>query len=201
MKQQIILIHGGDSFKTYKDYLNFLKSSQFDLKSLKKKRKDWKDNLSQKLGKDFEIIYPVMPNKRNAKYLEWKIWFEKLIPYIKSEVILIGHSLGGIFLAKYLSENKFPKKIKAVFLIAAPYCNVPNFKLPKNLNKLEKQSEKIFIYYSKDDPLVPLADFKKYQKELKNATIRFFTNRGHFNQSQLPGLIRDIKNLRLNPGS
>ncbi len=195
MKQQIVVIHGGTSFKTYKKYLKFLKSYQLDFGRIQKRKKDWKENLSKKLGKKFEVIFPTMPNKRNVKYLEWKIWFEKFFPYFKSGIILIGHSLGGIFLAKYLSENKFPKKIKATFLVAAPYYNVPNFNLRKDLRKLEKQGGKIFIYYSQNDPIVPFADFKKYQKNLKTAEKRIFKNRGHFNQENFPELVKDIKKI------
>ncbi len=62
-----------------------------------------------------------MPNKTNAQFEEWKIWFEKFIPFLNDGVILVGHSLGGVFLAKYLSENKFPKKIGGVFLVSAVY--------------------------------------------------------------------------------
>ena len=61
-----------------------------------------------------------MPNLINAKYNEWEIIFNKLVPFLNDTIIFIGHSLGGV-LAKYLSENKFPKKILATFLICAPY--------------------------------------------------------------------------------
>ena len=62
---------------------------------------------------------PSMPNKQNAAYDEWSIWFEKYFAYLKDDVILIGWSLGGMFLAKYLSDKPFPVKIKSLFLLAA----------------------------------------------------------------------------------
>ncbi len=203
MKKQIIVIHGGNTFKTYEDYFSFLKNRQIDFKKFKNLRNGWKDNLGNRLGKDFEVIFPVMPNKANAKYSEWKIWFEKGIPYFEPEVVLVGHSLGGIFLAKYLSENKFPKKIRATLIVAAPFDtkdrekskSLANFILPENLNKFEKQGGKIFIYHSKDDPLVPFVDFGKYQRNLKNAIGRVFTDRGHFDLEEFPELVEDIKNL------
>ena len=146
---------------------------------------------------------PSMPNKANAKYAEWKIWFEKGMPYFQKEVVLIGHSLGGTFLAKYLSENKFPKKIRATLIVAAPFDtkhrqkskSLSDFILPKDLHKFDAQGGKLLLYHSKDDLTVPFADLGKYRAKLKTAIPRIFTNKGHFNQEEFPELARDIKNL------
>ncbi|MEK7478070.1 MAG: alpha/beta hydrolase [Patescibacteria group bacterium] len=199
MKQQIIVIHGGDTFDSAKKYLAYLKEKKVDWEQMKAKK--WKEDLSQKLGRNFEVIAPKMPNSNNSKYLEWKIWFEKLIPFFHKEVILLGHSLGGIFLAKYLSANKFSKKIRGVFLVAPPFdaknsdYSLADFTLPKKLTKLAKQGGQIFLYHSQDDPVVSFVDLAKYQKQLPSAKVRIFTNRQHFNQDKFPEIVRDIKNL------
>ncbi len=198
MKKQVIVIHGGDTFETYEDYISSLKGFKIDLESLKSK--DWKSSLEKGLGKDFEVIAPRMPNSLNAKYLEWKIWFEKLIPFFNREIILVGHSLGGIFIAKYLSENKFPKEIKATFLVAAPFDDtdsdytLADFTLPKSLNKFEGQGGLVKLYHSKDDDVVPFADLTKYTKALPSAKALIFEDRGHFKQEKFPELVKDIKN-------
>ena len=108
MKKQVVFIHGGETFDTYDDYIKYLEECDFNPDKDKEKR--WKHSLGEKLGSDFNVIAPLMPCKYNSKYNEWIIWFEKLFPYLKDTVVLVGHSLGGIFLAKYLSENGFPKK-------------------------------------------------------------------------------------------
>ncbi|MDP1718922.1 MAG: alpha/beta hydrolase [bacterium] len=201
MKHQVLVIHGGDTFKTYEEYLEFLKAWQINPEDIRKQKKDWKDTLNEELGGDFEVILPKMPNKLNAKYLEWKIWLEKFIPYLESEIILIGHSLGGIFLAKYLSESKFPKKILATFLVSAPYDDkdyadsLADFQLPENLNLLSEQGGKIFLFHSQDDPYVPFSDLQKFQKGLNGATSKVFTDRGHFNQEKFPELVETIKSI------
>jgi len=38
-----------------------------------------------------------------------------------TQQILIGHSLGGSFLLKYVSEEKIAKTVAGIFLIATPY--------------------------------------------------------------------------------
>lgn len=200
MKKQIILIHGGDTFATYNDYISALRSWP-EFEPFPEKHKKWKDSLTEELGDDFEVLAPAMPSKHNAKYVEWKIWFEKVIPLIKEEVILIGHSLGGIFLAKYLSEENFSKKIVATFLISAPYDeddsdeSLADFGLPESLTQLEKQSSKIFVYHSKDDPIVPFIDASKYMKVLPSAMFVEFADRGHFLQGEFPELVAEIKQL------
>lgn len=199
MKQQIIIIHGGDTFATYNDYLAFLQTEEIDID--KPQYKGWKETIGKDLGEQYQVITPHMPSKHNAKYLEWKIWFEKFLPFLQDNVILVGHSLGAIFLVKYLSENTFSKKIKAVFLIAAPYdddasdYSLADFVLPKSLEQFEKQSGKIFLYHSKDDPVVNFEDFEKYAKALPNATQIIFIDKGHFNQETFPELAIDIKGL------
>ncbi|HRH33232.1 MAG TPA: hypothetical protein PK720_03810, partial [bacterium] len=142
--KQIIVIHGGDAFDSYDDYLAFLQGYEIDRSIFLKG--GWKQNLQKDLGGEYEVLLPVMPNKFNAKYLEWKIWFEKMIPFFESGIILIGHSLGGIFLAKYLAENNFSKKAQALFLVAAPFNDVDtyslaDFGLPTSLAKCEEQVE------------------------------------------------------------
>lgn len=192
MKTQIILIHGGDSFDTYEAFLSFLKKWKIDFKDYQDPKSDWKETLRGEIGDGFEVIRPSMPNKRNAKYEEWKIWFEKFIPYFESYV-LVGHSLGGLFLAKYLSENTLPKKPIAVFLVAAPYGE-GDFPLSENISPIQDQG-KVFLYHSEDDPVVPFADLEKYASRLNTATKRVFKDRGHFGQEKLPELIEDIRLL------
>ncbi|MDD5589791.1 MAG: alpha/beta hydrolase [Candidatus Portnoybacteria bacterium] len=191
MKKQILVIHGGNAFKNQKEYLAYLKNLKIDIYWSEK----WKAKLPVTLGKKFEVLAPKMPNLMNAKFNEWKIWFEKYFPYLRDNIILLGHSLGGIFLAKYLSENKFPKKIMAVFLIAAP-CGYVNFELPKNLDKMSKQAGRIFIYHSQDDPIVPISEARKYKNLLPEAELVIFKNREHFNQENFPEIVKKIKSLK-----
>jgi len=197
--KQVIIIHGGDTFETYDEYLSFLKNFEVDISYFKKK--GWKNSFQEKVGNDFEVIAPKMPNKENAKYLEWKIWFEKILPQLNNELILIGHSLGGIFLAKYLSENKLSKKVVATLLVAAPFDSsdaeytLADFVLPDDLTLFEEQGGSIILYHSKDDPVVPFVDLNKYIAKLKAARAVVFEDRGHFNQENFPEIVLDIKNI------
>lgn len=200
-KGQIFIIHGGMTFKSKKDYVHFLKTRKISLE----KKKSWTgDYLDKELGRKFEIIRPRMPLQDDAKYEEWKIHFERYFPLLKNNLILIGSSLGGIFLAKYLSEHKFPKKILSAYLICPPFNNTligedlaGGFKLKSNLSLLEKNAEKLYLMFSKDDDCVPVSHAEKYRGELKNANIVIYKSKnGHFNISKFPEIIKLIKNFQ-----
>lgn len=200
MKKQVAVIHGGDAFDTYEKYLDSLINRQVDSQKFKA-HQQWQSSLDKELGEDFEIFIPRMPNPDNAHYPEWKIWFEKMIPFISDEVILIGRSLGGIFLAKYLSENICPKKIKTVVLIGAPFDvgsreSLGDFTLSASLEKFSGQVEKIYLIFSQDDPVVPFTQLGKYRKALPNSEEIIFTDRQHFNQESFPEIIELIKKIK-----
>ncbi len=197
-KTQIFIIHGGMTFKNKKDYLDFLKNRKIVLV----RKNDWTGLfLKEKLGKNFEIIKPRMPLQDNAKYSDWKIHFERYLPYLKNNIILIGSSLGGLFLAKYLSENKFPKKILSTYLVCPPFDNtlkgedlVGGFKLKKDLTLLEKNSKNLYLMFSKNDDIIPVAHAEKYRKKLQKAQIIIYKNKnGHFRISKFPEIVKMIE--------
>ncbi len=201
--KQILLIGGGTTFNNQSDYKNFLKTIDIDKERLLI-NESWKQNINIELGFDYEILMPKMPNSTYAKYADWKIYFERIIKIIDDEIILIGHSLGGIFLAKYLAENYFPKKINSLFLLAAPYKErkdedcLGDFKLPSNLNNLKKQVKKIYILHSKDDNVVPYEDSSYYHNMLEGSNLIIFNDKGHFNQPDFPELFKLIKQTIFN---
>ena len=197
-KTQIFIVHGAMTFKNCKDYIHFLKTRKISIK----KKISWAgDYLDKELGKSFEIIRPRMPMQDNAKYKEWAIHFERHFPFLRNNIILIGSSLGGIFLAKYLSEKRFPKKILSVYLVCPPFDNTHSvetlaggFKLKTSLSLLEKNCPKPTLFFSKDDESVPVYHAKKYAKKLKNAKIVVFKSKnGHFAISKFPEIVKMIK--------
>ncbi len=196
--KQVVIIHGGDSFTSRREYLAFLRSMNITRASLKP-RLGWKANLQSDLGRGWQVVQPAMPNKGNARYGEWKVWFEKYRPFITSGTLFIGHSLGGIFLAKYFSENQWPKKIGAIILVAAPHNRtkgIGDFRLVKPLTKLAKQAPLVFLFQSASDPLVSFSEMTAYHRALPNAKVHTLSRRGHFTQGHFPELVRLLKTIR-----
>lgn len=192
------MVHGGMTFKNDKDYLHWLKTKKVSTL----KRPYWEADLEKKLGGKFEIIRPRMPLQDNAKYRDWKIVFERYLPLLRSNALLIGSSLGGVFLAKYLSEHKLSKKALSVFLVCAPFDDtlpkedlVGGFKLKADLSLLEKNSKNLHLLFSRDDDIVLASHAEKYRKKLKRAHIVIYkSKKGHFTVPTFPEIITMIKN-------
>lgn len=197
-KIQILVIHGGMTFKNKKDYINFLKKRKI---SLEKKTYWTNDYLEKKLGKNFKVIRPRMPLQDNAKYNEWEIHFRKYISKLEGPIILIGSSLGGIFLAKYLSENKIQKKIISTYLICPPFDDTISkedlaggFHLKSDLSNIQKNTKSLILMFSKTDEVIPLSHARKYKEKIPIAKLIIYENKnGHFKISKFPEIIKMIK--------
>ena len=207
-KQQVFYIQGGDSFSKYENYLEYLKV--IDVSGLPTEEESpvrWSKNLREDLGDEFEVFTPAMPNKLNASYKEWKIWFERYLEYLHDDVILVGWSLGGAFLSKYLIENDLPFKVKALFLLAAVYGDgslvdeesgedAGDFLYDVNrLSDIANKVGRITIMHSKDDFVVPYEHALKYKEALPEAALLTFEDKHHFLVEELPELLTEIRKI------
>jgi uncharacterized protein len=92
MKQQILFIQGGGegAYKVDREPVLCLRSA---------------------LGRAYELHYPKMPRENDPDYKQWRARIRKELAALDDEAILIGHSLGGSFLLKCISEEKIEKTI------------------------------------------------------------------------------------------
>lgn len=200
MRRQVVVIHGGSPFDNYEDFLKSLSEKSVDLDYLKKTT--WRKNLGASLGSDFDVIQLEMPNKMFAQYDVWKIWFEKYLPLFDKEVIFVGHSLGAVFLAKYLSENKIENTVIGLYLVAAPCTGATDESLgefavtPNKVITLHEKVPNTHFYHSTDDKVVPISELEMYRKLLPKAHFHIYADKEHFSIEEFPELIEDIKNAR-----
>lgn len=203
MKQQVVYIHGGQAFSEYQAFLDHLKTREIREFSGNEIVKRWPSTLVEGLGEDFEVFSPSMPNSQNAKYEEWKIWFERYFEYLYDGVILVGWSQGGYFLVKYLIENQMPMRIKALLLVAAPFEPADfggedggDFAFATDqVGELSEKVSNISILHSKDDFVVPYDHALKYAASLPAATFMSFEDKNHFLIEEFPELLKIIKTL------
>lgn len=206
-KQQIFYIHGGDAFSDYGRFLEHLHTTPIRNLPGAEETKFWTKSLSENLGESFEVFKPSMPNSSNAKYEEWKIWFERHFEYLHNDIILVGWSLGGYFLAKYLVENETPFRIKALFLLAPLFENDESdiggddggdfaFDV-KRAGELANRAQNITIMCSKDDFVVPYQHSLKFKDALPGAELVVFEDKNHFLMEEFPELLKKIRQFAI----
>lgn len=205
MKKQVLYVHGGDSFSNRADFLEYLQNTPLR-DPLGEGSDRWTKSLRVSLGKTFELFQPVMPNWQNAHYDEWKVWFERHFEFLHDGVILLGWSLGGMFLLKYLSEEQIPFTIQSLIIVASPAgdyqieaepgndCKSFQFEL-QDVRKIEEKVTDITIFHSKDDFVVPYEHALKLKEALPSAKLHTFEDRNHFLQTDFPELIAEIKKM------
>ena len=197
--QQVIVIHGGTTFQDYDTYLKSLSEKTLDIDRFVYTPK-WKELLQDNLGSDYQVLLPSMPNSTNARYTEWAAWFTHISSLFSDNCILIGHSLGAAFLAKYLSEDSLPFKVKATILIAAPYDDestedLTDFKIATLTPRLAEQAGRLVFFNGQDDPVISMQDLQKYRDQLPSAEFTVLSAPDHFVRADFPELVSLLKRL------
>lgn len=181
-----IILHGKPSKQRYYDPSFPASSNYYWIPWLQK----------QLIVKDILTSTPEVPSNWIADYPVWQKEFERYD--ITSETILIGHSCGGGFLLRWLSEHSqiTPSKI----VLVAPWLNPKNleetgdffnFKLDNSLMKRAKLS----IMYSDDDEQSVLDTVDILQATYPNVMIKKLHGYGHFyddRRMEFPELLKFI---------
>ena len=192
--KQVWFFHGGESFSDYSTYLTHLKARNIDYDRLKNQKK-WRTWIAEQIP-EVDCLIPTLPNGDNAVYDEWKIIFEKFIPFFSDDVQLVGHSLGAMFLAKYLHEKRLEAPVRRIILVAPGYDkdnleDYGSFKVD-SAKGVELSAQEIHLFHSKDDPAVPFSELAKFQSDIPSAIAHVFQDRGHFVDSTFPELLEVI---------
>src|SRR5690625_4458642 len=123
-----------------------------------------------------------MPNPENPEYKLWKVQLEKEFAALDGEVLLIGHSLGGSVLLKYLSEKTINCTISGLFMIAAPYRGKDDdwqanaYILQKDFTTKLPQISHIFLYHSRHNEVVPSQHLQYYKQKLRKVHTHILDN-------------------------
>lgn len=158
--------------------------------------------LLEALGEEHHLLFPNMPVPEIPEYAIWKAKLDEVLAALKGEVILIGHSLGGSVLIKYLSEEACDLSIAGLFMIAAPFWSKDDwdwqsteYTLQENFVSNLPDIPKMYFYHSFNDYIVPLTHLGHYMEKLPGAAIRVLKGDEHFFTNGLPELADDIRSL------
>jgi predicted alpha/beta hydrolase family esterase len=156
-------------------------------------------SLRQQLGRDYDVLAPDMPDPDHPRYLAWRGQIEQELGRLDADALLIGHSLGGSMLLKYLAEETYQKPIAGLFLVAVPYWGKQDWELeyavPDDFASHLPTIQHLFLYHSRADENVPFSSLRRYQENLPRATVRALAGKEHSFTKGLPPLAQDIKQL------
>ncbi|MAF43575.1 MAG: hypothetical protein CMI54_05330 [Parcubacteria group bacterium] len=175
MRKRVLIIHGWES----------------------NSREHWfleeKERL-EKLG--YEVVVPDMPNTLHPQKEEWVQVIKNFHP--DKESILIGYSLGGPTILRYLEE--ITEKVGKCILIASPikklgsgYEGIENFlETDFDWEVIKKSCQKFIVFNQTEDPVVPLQHGKDLAKYL-NAELKIVEDNDHFDKIDFELLEKYIK--------
>ena len=145
--------------------------------------KNWIPWLKKQLSKrKLNCIVPSFPTPYKQDYESWS---KILKSYF--EIGCITDSLGGIFIVKFLLENKI--KVKKIITIAG-FNNLEfeddmnlykSFYLDEDLSDIKLYFSESISFYSDNDPYVPQNDAEEFADSISSEKV-LVNGAGHFNE-------------------
>jgi len=189
--KKAIIIHGYNDQSEYEDFNRPSPSNDHWL--------PWAQR--QLLLKGIETQTPEMPGFYEPNYNKWKKTLDIFQP--DPDTILVGHSCGGGFLVRWLSETK--QKVGRVVLVA-PWLDPESEKVidPNFFDfvidpEIASRTESLTVMYSADDEPAILKTIDILKSKLNNVHFREYKNKGHFvlgslNSEKFPELLEILTN-------
>lgn len=153
---------------------------------------NWFPWLEEKLSKNnLRCIVPQFPTPIQQSYINWEklLNYYKELGFVDKDTVFIAHSLGPIFIVKYVIKNRI--KIKGLISVEGFNNFISGMeefdKINKSffLNDLELSKFKEFVdfvhcYISENDPNLPIENVKKFT-ELIRGELHVIPDGEHFN--------------------
>jgi hypothetical protein len=185
--KKAIIIHG---YVDKEEYLNN--------PSLSPSKGHWLPWIQEQLNlTGIETQNPEMPDFFEPNYEKWKKALEQLQP--DENTILVGHSCGGGFIVRWLSENQV--KVGKVILVA-PWLDPEHEIDPEFFNftidpNIADKTNGLTVMYSTDDQESILKTIEILKSKLSNVQYKEFHNKGHFvldslHSEKFPELLEEI---------
>jgi predicted alpha/beta hydrolase family esterase len=173
-----IILHGAPEKENY-----------YDPKLPSESNAHWLPWLQKELLiRDIAAATPEIPLSFEPK---WNVWCREVERFdITSETILVGHSAGGGFWLKYLSQH--PELHVGKVVLVAPWLD-PGRTLEEDFfagefdSGLASRTQGLIVLASDDDSESTLVSIDEITKQIKDIKLRTFPGYGHFTYDNLKG--------------
>lgn len=158
--------------------------------------------LAQQLrDRGFEVVTPELPLSTKDE-LDLPQIIERMkdqVGFLKSDDIILGHSLGAFIILQYLEAVEMTETPRAVILVGAPWkVSKPElrrlFIADLDAEVLMWKAREYVVVHSRDDKLVPFSHGELMSKQLK-ARLVASENDGHFMDEEYPVLVETIQQI------
>lgn len=155
--------------------------------------------LKEELGPAFQVIAPKMPDPEDPQYTQWKKKLKEEIASLDDGAVLVGHSIGGSALLKFLSEEELGKSFSKLITIAAPFWGIDEgwkldgFTLAEDFASRSSLLPDVVFFHSIDDEIVPYKHMEKYMENLPSAKGRQISGSDHIFQEGLAEAAEEIQ--------
>jgi predicted alpha/beta hydrolase family esterase len=138
-------------------------------------------------NREYQVAVPQFPTPEDQSLATWLKVLRDYKDYLSEDTIVIGHSLGGLFLLRVLEQLDTP--IRSAFFIGTSVGEKPikfyasDFAFSGfdfDWAKIRHGARHFEVWHSDNDPYVSLANGKKLSSEL-GVELNFIPNAGHFN--------------------
>jgi predicted alpha/beta hydrolase family esterase len=169
---------------------------------------NWFPWLAEQLKKKgAKAIVPTFPTPEGQTLDTWLNVFNKEVGKLDNKTVLIGHSLGTLFILRVLERAQ--NSIKAAFLVSSlanRELGIPDFDNIKTTfvagdvdwEKIRSKSEAFYVYHSDNDPYIQPALGLEVAINLRT-DLRIIHNGGHINTAagftKFDRLLVDIENF------
>ncbi len=164
----------------------------------------WLKAEAEKLG--IETLVPAMPHPDSPQLSEWLPYLRKTVGTPNEHTYLVGHSLGGPTILRYLESLTEGQGVGGIILVAG--CAEP-IKLTELDNfmtgswdddKIERSSKSIVLINSDNDEYIPIEMAHRLRDRL-HAKLITLHNAGHINEragyKKLPIVLEELKQMGL----
>lgn len=155
----------------------------------------------------YQVAMPLLPNTDRPVLADWLKTLETLVGEPDSDTVLVGHSLGGLLILKYLESLPAGKKIGKAVLVAPVVDAILDMTdeetqmihhwldKPLNGDKVVHSAESISAFFSDDDPAIPLSS-EAVLKGWGKVKTMIEHQMGHYNEetgiTEVPTVLKEI---------